>query len=98
MITEIAILNIKKKEDLNFETNFRKASAIISKMNGYIGHELLKFIEKENKYILIVRWEKLEDHTIGFRKSKEYLQWKDLLHHFYDPFPTVEHYKSIDIK
>ena len=65
-------------------------------MNGYIGHELLKCIEEKNKYLLIVRWENLENHTHGFRNSADYIQWKKLLHHFYDPFPSVEHYKSID--
>ncbi len=68
-------------------------------MKGYIGHELQKCIEKENKYILIVRWNTIEDHTEGFRKSEAYKEWKRLLHHFYDPFPVVEHYKKfIDIK
>ena len=40
-------------------------------------------------------WERLEDHTEGFRKSAQYLEWKDLLHHFYDPFPTVEHFHEL---
>jgi heme-degrading monooxygenase HmoA len=39
-----------------------------------------------------VRWETLEDHTEGFRGSAEYQRWRALLHHFYDPFPVVEHY------
>jgi hypothetical protein len=39
-----------------------------------------------------VHWARLEDHTIGFRQSAEYQRWRALLHHFYDPFPTVEHY------
>lgn len=40
-----------------------------------------------------MKWETIEDHEIGFRKSEEYQKWKKLLHHFYEPFPTVEHYK-----
>ena len=48
---------------------------------------------KEDKYILLVNWETIEDHEIGFRKSDEYQEWKALLHHFYEPFPTVEHYR-----
>jgi heme-degrading monooxygenase HmoA len=51
-------------------------------------------MEAENKYLLIVRWQTLQDHTEGFRNSNEYQEWKKLLHHFYDPFPTVEHYMS----
>ncbi len=52
-------------------------------------------MEKDNRYILLVRWKKLEDHTQGFRGSKEYQVWKDLLHNFYDPFPVVEHYEKV---
>jgi len=95
MITEIAVLNIKKNESNMFETAFNKAQSIISSMNGYIEHELLKCLETENKYLLIVRWQTLQDHTEGFRKSDKYHDWKKLLHHFYDPFPNVEHYEKI---
>jgi heme-degrading monooxygenase HmoA len=52
-------------------------------------------MEQENKYMLLVNWEKLEDHTEGFRKSDVYSKWRDLLHHYYVPFPTVEHYTPI---
>ena len=64
-------------------------------MKGYIGHELLKCVEAADKYLLVVRWETIEDHTEGFRKHERYNEWKALLHHFYDPFPVVEHYKQI---
>lgn len=95
MITEIAVLKIKDQQNNEFEASFAQAEKIISKMKGYIEHELLKCLEADNQYLLIVRWERLEDHAIGFRKSEEYLDWKKLLHHFYDPFPTVEHYSEI---
>lgn len=93
MILEVAVLNIKKGLSSEFESNFQKAQRIISSMNGYISHELKKCVEKEDKYILLVNWETIEDHEIGFRKSNEYQEWKGLLHHFYEPFPIVEHYK-----
>jgi heme-degrading monooxygenase HmoA len=93
MILEVATLNIKTGLSSNFENEFRKAQKIISSMKGYISHELKKCIEKEDKYILLVNWETIEYHEIGFRKSKEYQEWKQLLHHFYEPFPIVEHYK-----
>lgn len=95
MITEIALLKIRKNKSAEFENSFSVAQKIIAGMEGYMGHELQKCLEEENKYLLVVRWNKLEDHTEGFRKSIEYLQWKQLLHHYYDPFPTVEHYKEI---
>ncbi|PIA81807.1 antibiotic biosynthesis monooxygenase [Gaetbulibacter sp. 4G1] len=93
MILEVAILNIKEGLSEVFETNFQKAERIISSMKGYISHELKKCIEQDDKYILLVNWETIEDHEIGFRKSEQYQEWKALLHHFYEPFPVVEHYK-----
>ncbi|MEJ2112785.1 MAG: antibiotic biosynthesis monooxygenase [Flavobacteriaceae bacterium] len=93
MILEVAILNIKQGLSEEFELEFEKAKTIISSMKGYISHDLRKCVEVEDKYILLVNWEKIEDHEIGFRTSNEYQQWKSLLHHFYYPFPVVEHYK-----
>lgn len=92
MILEVAILTIIEGETLNFEKAFKEAQKIISSMPGYINHELQKCLENSHQYILLVRWKTIEDHTIGFRNSSEYQQWKILLHHFYNPFPTVEHY------
>ena len=97
MILEVAILDIKEEKITEFEPTFKEASKIISSMNGYISHELQKCMETKNRYILLVKWETLEDHTIGFRESTEYQEWKALLHHFYEPFPVVEHYESIGI-
>lgn len=95
MILEVAILNVIKGQTADFEIAFGQASVIISSMQGYISHELQKCIENDHQYILLVKWETLEDHTIGFRTSSEYQEWKALLHHFYDPFPTVEHYEVV---
>lgn len=92
MILEVAILQVKQERQAAFEENFVKASSIISSMDGYISHELKKCIEKKDQYILLVNWQTLEDHEIGFRQSQDYQEWKKLLHHFYDPFPKVLHY------
>ena len=95
MIQEVAILNIKPNLNNEFEAAFKQASTIITSMPGYISHRLQKCLEVENQYLLLVQWQTLADHTIGFRKSEQYQTWKELLHHFYDPFPTVEHYQTI---
>lgn len=95
MILEVAILDVKPGETEAFEQAFQQAQTIISSMAGYGSHQLQKCIEKDNRYLLLVTWQTLEDHTQGFRESEEYQQWKDLLHHFYDPFPTVEHYQLV---
>lgn len=95
MITEVAIMDVIKGKELEFENSFNKAQEIISSMPGYVSHLLQKCIEKENRYILFVNWETLDHHTVGFRESPEYKEWKKLLHHFYDPFPIVEHYQAV---
>ena len=95
MILEVAILDIKTSLAAEFEAAFKVASAIIVAMPGYISHELQHCVENCDRYMLLVRLQKLEDHTVGFRQSPEYLVWRSLLHHFYDPFPTVEHYQMV---
>ncbi|WP_257347473.1 antibiotic biosynthesis monooxygenase family protein [Pseudalkalibacillus decolorationis] len=98
MILEAVMLQVKQGMEGEYEKTFRKASEIISSMKGYISHELQRCMEVEGKYLLLVKWETLEDHTVGFRQSKEYQEWKKQLHHFYDPFPTVEHFEKVHLK
>jgi heme-degrading monooxygenase HmoA len=95
MILEVAVLDIKPGLSADFEDVFQVAKNIISAMPGYISHELQHCLEKDDRYILLVRWQTLEDHTIGFRQSAQYQEWRALLHHFYDPFPVVEHYQIV---
>lgn len=95
MVLEVAILNVKPTQEADFECAFDKAQRIISAMPGYVSHQLQRCIERPNRYILLVNWETLEDHTEGFRQSEPYKEWRELLHHFYDPFPVVEHYEKV---
>jgi heme-degrading monooxygenase HmoA len=92
MVLEVAVLDVRPGEEEAFESAFEQAQRLVAAMPGYVQHELLRCIERPGRYLLLVRWERLEDHTEGFRGSPQYEQWKALLHHFYDPFPTVEHY------
>ena len=92
---EVATLNIKAGMSDDFEQAFRQASSIIASMPGYISHDLQNCLDKSDRYLLLVYWQNLENHTIGFRQSPEYQTWKELLHHFYEPFPVVEHYYSV---
>lgn len=95
MILEAAILHVKPGQEQQFEHDFSLAAQYISSIPGYQDHNLYKCIEEENKYLLLAKWDKLEDHTVGFRQSEAYQHWKLLLHHYYDPFPIVEHYRQI---
>ncbi len=94
-ILEVAILPVIPGREAEFEGAFREASAIIASMPGYRWHHLHRCIEAPSKYLLTVEWERLEDHTEGFRGSAEYQRWRALLHHFYDPFPVVEHFAEV---
>ena len=95
MILEAALLNVVSGREDDFESAFAKASPIIASAAGYLGHSLSRCVENPSKYLLLVRWRTLADHTQGFRGSPQYQDWKRLLHHFYDPFPTVEHFTPV---
>ena len=96
MILEVALLQVRAGQAAAFEVAFREAQGIIASMPGYISHELQRCMERQSEYVLLVRWRTLEDHQVGFRQSAEYQEWRRLLHHFYDPFPTVLHYEAVD--
>lgn len=97
MVLEVATLQIKPGQTAAFEQAFAQAQKIIASMHGYQGHELQRCIEDSHQYVLLVRWATLQDHTEGFRQSPEYQEWRNLLHHFYDPFPTVLHYTACEL-
>ena len=95
MILEVAILNVRAGQEDAFEAAFGTAQSIIETMPGYVSHQLQRCVETPNRYMLLVNWQTLEDHTVGFRESDAYQTWRALLHHFYDPFPVVEHYQPV---
>jgi heme-degrading monooxygenase HmoA len=95
MILEVAPLQIRAGMSAEFEAAFRTAQPIIASMPGYVSHELLRCVERRDEYLLLVKWQTLAAHEVGFRQSAQYQTWKSLLHHFYDPFPTVSHYEPV---
>ena len=95
MILELAILNVRSGESAAFEAAFAEAKSIISAVKGFDHLQLRRCLEDRDRYVLLVGWERLEDHTEGFRGSDDYDRWRALLHHFYDPFPAVEHYEPV---
>ena len=95
MILEHALLSIRPVRELDFEAAFAEARPIISSMPGFRTVSLSRCLERPGNYLLLVEWERLEDHVEGFRRSPEFEQWKQLLHHFYDPAPTVEHFVEV---
>ena len=95
MVLEAAILQIRAGQSSEFEAAFAQAQPLISSMPGYLGHELQRCLEVRDRYLLLVRWRRVEDHDPGFRQSAQYQNWKRLLHDFYDPFPVVEHFETV---
>ena len=95
MILECAILEVRPGEERAFEAAFAEARAIIAASDGCLSYELRRCMESESRYLLLVRWRSLEDHTQGFRGSAPYQEWRRRLHRFYEPMPTVEHYEPL---
>jgi len=96
MVLEAAPLQVRAGQYAAFEDAFRQAQRIIASMPGYRSHRLERCIERPGEYLLLVEWDTLEAHEQGFRGSPQYQEWKRLLHHFYEPFPVVSHYASVD--
>lgn len=92
MILEAALLDVRPGEEAAFEAALRQARPLIAATPGFRSIAVRRGIETPNRYLLLVEWDRLEDHTIGFRQSPRYAEWRALLHRFYDPFPRVEHF------
>jgi len=95
VITEHAVLDVRPGQERDFERDFAEARPLIASTPGFQSLQLHRCIENPSRYLLLVAWDRLEDHTEGFRGSAAYEQWRGLLHHHYDPFPTVEHYSLV---
>lgn len=95
MITEHVELPVIPGREAEFEAAFENAKPIIAASPGFRGLTLSRGIERPNVYLLLVMWDSLDDHMVGFRESPAYQEWRAALHHFYDPFPTVEHYTEV---
>lgn len=78
-----------------FQSAFAEAKLIISASPGFVSLSLSRCIERPNVYLMLIEWERLEDHLEGFRNSEGFLTWRALLHHFYDPKPVVEHFEEV---
>ena len=92
MILEHAVLDVDASEVADYEAALKEALPFIKSTPGFKRLEIRRCLEKQGRYLLLVEWRELADHTEGFRNSDRYQAWKDLLHRFYSPFPLVEHY------
>jgi heme-degrading monooxygenase HmoA len=95
MITEHAVLPVIPGQEAAFIETMDRAKAIIASAPGFVSLRVSRCIEQPSSFLLLVEWETLEAHTEGFRNSEAYQEWRSLLHHFYDPFPVVEHFETV---
>jgi heme-degrading monooxygenase HmoA len=91
-VLEVAVLDVKPGRADAFRHAFTTAQGIIASSPGFGGLELRRCVENADRFLLLVRWDSVESHEVGFRGSPPYQRWKALLHDFYDPFPVVQHY------
>jgi heme-degrading monooxygenase HmoA len=98
MITEHALLPVIPGQEAEFIETMDRAKALIAASPGFVSLRVSRCLERPNVFLLLVEWETLEAHTEGFRNSDAFGEWRSLLHHFYDPFPVVEHFETIVTK
>ena len=92
MITEHALLHIRKGQSAAFEAAMIKAKPLIAVSPGFLGIEVRHASEEDDLYLLLVEWESIAHHRDGFRVSARYQEWRALLHGFYDPMPVVRYF------
>jgi heme-degrading monooxygenase HmoA len=95
VITEHALLDVTLGREEEFVESMERAKAIVAASPGFVSLRVERCVERPSCFLLLVEWERLEDHTEGFRSSAGYQDWRAALHHFYDPFPVVEHFEPI---
>jgi heme-degrading monooxygenase HmoA len=95
MILEAAVITVAPAHKREFEAAFTEARALISAMPGFISHQLQRGIETDGRYLLLVQWQSVEHHMVGFRESPQFLRWRALLGPFFAAAPAVEHYQLV---
>jgi heme-degrading monooxygenase HmoA len=95
VITEHALLEVIAGREEDFVLAMDAAKPLITGSPGFVSLRVERCVERPNCFLLLVEWERLQDHTEGFRGSTVYQEWRAALHHFYDPFPVVEHFEAV---
>ena len=95
MILERAELPVIAGQEGEFEAAFATVRHLPSEISGFISLALHRGIESRSLYVLLIEWESVGAHEVGFRGSPQYQEWSGTLHRFYDPFPVVEHFSGV---
>jgi heme-degrading monooxygenase HmoA len=95
MITEIAQIDVKPGMEAEFETGVKNAAPIFKRAAGCGGMKLQRSIEKPGRYRLFVTWQTVENHTVDFRGSSDFQEWRKLVGHCFAAPPEVEHVRVV---
>jgi heme-degrading monooxygenase HmoA len=95
MITEIAQIDVKPGTEKEFEAAVEKARAAFLRSEGFRGFELHRSIEKPQRYRLLAKWDTVEAHTVGFRGSENFTEWRGLVGPYFASPPEVEHTQTV---
>jgi heme-degrading monooxygenase HmoA len=95
MITEIAQIEIKPGMEADFETGVQQAVPIFQRAKGSRSIKLERSIEKPQRYRLFIGWDTLENHTVDFRGSADFQEWRKLVGHCFASPPEVEHVQTV---
>ncbi len=96
MILEHALITVRPESHADFEAALPRARAVISAAPGFHSFAIHRGIESPDRYLLLVGWETLEDHTVGFRESAAFREWRAHIGPFFDGQPEVDHYDPLD--
>ena len=93
MILEVADLRVAPGQQAAFEAAVQRGvSDIISQAQGYRGWKVQHSVESPERYLLMIHWDTLEDHTVGFRQGPLFAQWRAIVGPFFSQPPQVEHF------
>ncbi|MBV8635924.1 MAG: antibiotic biosynthesis monooxygenase [Burkholderiaceae bacterium] len=93
MILEIADIRIQAGKQAQFDAAIKRGlEEVIAKAKGYISHQVHKCIETPARYVLMIQWQTLENHTVDFRGSPAFAEWRAIVGPFFASPPNVEHF------
>jgi len=97
-VLEQALLPVRAGEHAAFQAAMAEAVPLVSSVPGFRGISVSRGVERPGTYLLLIGWDSVEAHEVGFRGSPQYGRWRELLHHFYDPFPVVEYFLPVPVE
>jgi heme-degrading monooxygenase HmoA len=92
MILEQAVFAVTPGSESNFESALEQGKEVVAQAHGFRSLSLLRGVEEPASYLLLIEWDTLEDHTVGFRESELFLRWRELIGPYFASPPVVQHF------